>query len=68
MGAGPARGRTLGGALHGVVAEGERIVRRTDQVPPLAPNTDSRCEDAALGADAVLAVGCKTSHDRSPQA
>ncbi len=67
MAAGPARRGTLGGALHGFVAEGERIVGSADKVAPLATDPDSGCEDAALGAYAVLAVGCKTNHDRAPK-
>lgn len=69
MAAGPGGRGTLRGGLFGLVTEGEGVVRRADQVPPLAADTDSGGEEAALlVADAVLAVGCMTSHARGVQA
>ncbi len=69
MAARPSRGRAFRGALAVFVSEGERIVRRADQVAPLATDTDTGGEEAALlVADAVLAVGCMTNHARDAQA
>jgi len=69
MAAGPRRRGALRGALTGLLAEGEGIVRRADEVAPLATDADSGGEEAALLiADAVLAVGCMSSHDWAAQA
>lgn len=69
MAAGSCGRGALRGALTDLLAEGEGIVRRTDEVAPLATDADSGGEEAALlVADAVLAVGCMTSHARDAQA
>lgn len=49
-------------ALAGFVTEGEGIVRRADQIAPLSTDANAGGEEAALVADAVLAVGCMTTH------
>ena len=69
MAAGSCGRGALRGALTGLLAEGEGIVRRADEVAPLATDADSGGKEAALlVADAVLAVGCMTSHARDAQA
>ena len=69
MAAGSCGRGALRGALTDLLAEGEGIVRRADEVAPLATDADSGGKEAALlVADAVLAVGCMTSHARDAQA
>ncbi len=69
MAAGPCGRRALHCALVGFVTQGEGVVRRADQVAPLATDANSGGEEAALLiADAVLAVGCMTSHDWAAEA
>lgn len=69
MAAGSRARWALRGALAAFVTEGEGIVRRTDEVAPLTADAHAGGEEAALlVADAVLTVGCMTSHARGAQA
>jgi len=57
-----ASGRALGGTCGGLVAEGQRVVRGSHQIAPLATNPDTGGEEAPLGTHAVLAIGCMKAH------